>query len=45
MLTLLKAKKNVFGEEPLIMPNFNDKFTLAINNKIESEISISTQVN
>jgi hypothetical protein len=35
MLTLLKAK-NVFGEEPLIMPNFNHKFTLAKNNKIES---------
>ncbi|EIA07771.1 hypothetical protein HJ01_02930 [Flavobacterium frigoris PS1] len=40
-----KGEKNVFGEEPLIMPNFNDKFTLAIDNKIESEISISTQVN
>jgi hypothetical protein len=39
-----KGEKNVFGEEPLIMPNFNDKFTLVINNKIESEISISTQV-
>ena len=40
-----KGEKNVFGEEPLIMPNFNDKFTLTKNNKIESEISISTQVN
>ncbi|OCB72828.1 hypothetical protein [Flavobacterium crassostreae] len=39
-----KGEKNVFGEELLIMPNFNDKFTLVINNKIESEISISKQV-
>jgi hypothetical protein len=41
----LKGEKNVFSEAPLIMPNFNDKFTLTKNNKIESEISISTQVN
>jgi hypothetical protein len=32
-----KRRKNVFGEEPLIMPNFNDKFTLAINNKKEAK--------
>ena len=41
----IKGEKNVYSEENLIMPNFDDKFTISKNNKIVSEISISTQVN
>lgn len=40
----IKGEKLVFGKANLIMPNFNDKFTLKIGSKIKSEISISSQV-
>ena len=43
-LDIIKGEKYVFGENPLIMPNFNDKFTITKNNKKVSEIIISTQV-
>jgi hypothetical protein len=44
-LDTLNGEKYVFGKEYLIMPNFNDEFTLKKNNLIKSKIYISTQVN
>lgn len=43
-LDTLKGEKSVCGNEILIMPNFNDVFTLKKENSITSKIYISTQV-
>ncbi|MBC7525505.1 MAG: hypothetical protein H7239_13835 [Flavobacterium sp.] len=44
-LETLSGEKYVFGKEYLLMPNFNDEFTLKKENLIKSKIYISTQVN
>lgn len=41
----IKGEKYVFGQNNLIMPNFNDEITVKSKNLINSKIIISTQVN
>lgn len=40
----LNGEKHIYGEKPLVMPNFNNKFIIQKNKKAVSEIIISEQI-
>jgi hypothetical protein len=44
-LETLNGERHVYGKQNLIMPNFNDVFTLKKDNLIKFKIIISSQVN